>query len=109
VLYGYSLLDEPFKTLKLRIQVRGNQIQSAFPAWKQPATGNNGKPYFHSHSINFNLPEPTILHKQFARVWGPVFSNNQFSMLELLKLTPEFILRRPRRPRNAVTRLVLTR
>lgn len=97
VLYGYSLLDEPFKTIKLRIQVRGNQIQSAFPAWEQPATGNNGKPYSHSHSINFHISGSTVLHERYARAWGPVFPNNQFSMLELLKLTPEFVLRRPRR------------
>ena len=31
VLYGYALLDEPLKSMKLRIQVRGNQIQSALP------------------------------------------------------------------------------
>lgn len=97
VLYGYALLDDPIKTIKLRIQVRGNQIQSAFPAWEQPATGNNGKPYSHWHSINFNIAESTVLHERYARVWGAVFPQDQFRMQELLKLTPEFILRRPRR------------
>lgn len=99
VLYGYALLDEPVKAIKLRIQVRGNQIQSAFPAWDQPATGNNGKPYSHSHSINFHIAESTVLHERYATAWGPVFPQNQFSMLELLKLTPEFVLRRSRRNR----------
>jgi len=97
VLYGYALLDDPFKTMKLRIQVRGNQIQSAFPAWEQPATGNNGKPYSHSHSINFNIAGSTVKHEQYATAWGPVFPENHFSMRELLNLTPAFILRRPRR------------
>lgn len=97
VLYGYALLDEPLKTIKLRIQVRGTQIESAFPAWEQPATGNNGKPYSHSHSINFNISGSTVLHERYQRVWGPVFPKSQFSMQELLKLTPEFVLRRPRR------------
>jgi hypothetical protein len=97
VLYGYALLDEPFKTIKLRIQVRDSQIQSAFPAWEQPATGNNGKPYSHSHSINFNIAASTVLHDRYAKAWGPVFTKNQFSMEALLRLSPEVVLRRPRR------------
>jgi hypothetical protein len=97
VLYGYALLDDPFKTMKLRIQIWGSQIQSAFPAWEQPATGNNGKPYSHSHSINFNIAGSTVYHERYASVWGPVFPANHFSMPELLNLTPAFILRRPRR------------
>lgn len=97
VLYGYAFLDDPLKTIKLRIQVRGNQIQSAFPAWEQPATGNNGKPYSHWHSVNFSIARSTVLHERYTRVWGAVFPKNQFSMVELLKLTPEFVLKRPRR------------
>ncbi|MBP6107819.1 MAG: hypothetical protein KA506_15090 [Steroidobacteraceae bacterium] len=97
VLYGYALLDEPLKTIKLRIQVRGNQIQSAFPAWEQPATGNNGKPYSHWHSVNFNIAQSTVFHERYAKSWGAVFPQDQFSMVELLKLTPEFVLKRPSR------------
>lgn len=65
VLYGYARLSDPLKTIKLRIQVRGNQIQSAFPAWEQPSTGNNGKPYSHWHSINFNLAESTVYNGRY--------------------------------------------
>ena len=97
VLYGYALLDDPLKAMKLRIQLRGNQIQSAFPAWEQPLTGNNGKPYSHSHSINFNIAVSTVLYERYAKAWGPVFRNDDFSMSELLDLTPAFILCRPRR------------
>lgn len=97
VLYGYALLDDPLKAMKLRIQVRGNQIQSAFPAWEQPASGNNGKPYSHSHSINFAVAVSTVHHERYNKPWGPVFSANRFSMSKLLNLTPPFILSRPRR------------
>jgi hypothetical protein len=97
VLFGYALIDTPLKSLKVRIQVRGNQIQSAFPAWEQPATGNNGKPYSHAHSINFNIAASTIFHERYAEAWGPVFPDNCFSLQELMKLTPAFILNRPRR------------
>jgi len=97
VLYGYALIDNPLKAMKLRIQLRGNQIQSAFPAWEQPATGNNGKPYSHWHSINFNIAVSIVYHERYASAWGPVFPANRFSMSGLLNLTPAFILRRPRR------------
>ncbi|MES9816126.1 MAG: hypothetical protein ABW155_05720 [Candidatus Thiodiazotropha sp.] len=97
VLYGYTLLDEPLKTIKLRIQVRGKQIKSAFPAWEQPATGNNGKPYSHWHAVNFSIARSTVLHERYEARWGAVFPQDQFSMIELLKLTPGFVLKRPRR------------
>lgn len=97
VLYGYALIDDPFKAMKLRIQLRGNQILSAFPAWEQPATGNNGKPYSHWHSINFNIAVSIVHHERYAKAWGPVFPENRFSMSKLLSLTPPFILCRPRR------------
>ncbi|QVI85919.1 hypothetical protein [Pseudomonas viridiflava] len=97
VLYGYALIDDTFKAMKLRIQLRGNQIQSAFPAWDQPATGNNGKPYSHGHSINFNVAGSIVNCKKYSKVWGAVFPDDTFSEAELLKLTPAFILQRPRR------------
>lgn len=60
VLYGYAATSDPFTAIKVRIQVRGSQILSAFPAWDQPATGNNGKPYSHVHSIGFLIAESTL-------------------------------------------------
>ncbi|WP_053160414.1 hypothetical protein [Pseudomonas protegens] len=97
VLYGYALIDDIIKAMKLRIQLRGNQIQSAFPAWEQPATGNNGKPYSHGHSINFNIAGSVVNCEKYSTVWGAVFPENTFSETELLKLTPAFVLQRPRR------------
>ncbi|MFX5046208.1 hypothetical protein ABTC39_20590, partial [Acinetobacter baumannii] len=52
-----------------------------------------------SHSINFHISESTVLHERYATTWGSVFPQSQFSILELLKLTPEFVLRRSRRDR----------
>lgn len=97
VLYGYARLNDPLKAMKLRIQIRGNQIQSAFPAWEQPATGNNGKPYSHLHSINFNIAGSTVYHERYLKSWGPVFPEGHLCLSKLLSLTPTFILHRPRR------------
>lgn len=59
-LIGYALCSDPMTAMRIVIQVRGKEIQSAFPAWTQPATGNNGKPYTHSDSIGFNFAESTV-------------------------------------------------
>lgn len=97
VLYGYAILDDPLKTMKLRIQLRGNQIQSAFPAWEQPATGNNGKPYSHLHSINFNIADSTVYHEKYTKAWGILFQEGFPSLDKLVDITPAFILNRSRR------------
>lgn len=59
-LIGYALRSDPMTAMRIVIQVRGKQIQSAFPAWTQPSTGNNGKPYTHSDSIGFNIAASTV-------------------------------------------------
>lgn len=50
---GYINKDNPLKTIKLEILYRGNQINSVYPAWTQPNTGNNGKPFSHYENIGF--------------------------------------------------------
>lgn len=97
VIYGYALLEDPLRTIKLRIQIRNNQIQSAFPSWEQPSTGNNGKPYSHANSINFNIAESTVNHNKYTKAWGHVFQKGYFCLDALLHFTPGFILCRPRR------------
>ncbi|MDR7298252.1 hypothetical protein J2X16_003615 [Pelomonas aquatica] len=97
VLYGYTAVDDPFTAMLLRIQVRGNQIMSAFPAWDQPLTGNNGKPYSHVHSISFQIAESVVDCTTFERAYGPVFPDQRFDLGALLATTPEFIKTRRRR------------
>jgi hypothetical protein len=103
VLYGYAATDDPFTAIKVRIQVRGNQILSAFPAWDQPATGNNGKPYSHVHSISFLIAESTLDHEIANIPYGPVFPGNVFDLEVLVERTPEFIkARQLRNPSDRV-------
>lgn len=94
VLYGYASIDDPVAASKVRIQVRGDQIMSAFPAWEQPMTGNNGKAYSHEHSINFQIAESTLDYKKFDVPFGPVFLDNKFSLATLMERTPVFIMER---------------
>jgi hypothetical protein len=97
VLYGYANVHEPLGAIKLRIQLQGDQIKSAFPAWEQPRTGNNGKPYSHEHSISFQIAASTLEANNYAEEFGPVFPERRFSMQALVMQTPPFIQARPRR------------
>jgi len=60
LLIGYFNKSDIFKSIKIRIQIRGNEILSAFPTWGQPMTGNNGKPFSHIDSINTIISSSTI-------------------------------------------------
>lgn len=91
VLYGYAAVDDPFTAIKIRVQVRGNQILSAFPSWEQPRTGNNGKPYSPEHSIGFQIAESTLDHKMFQSHYGPVFKEDVLDLNALVERTPSFI------------------
>lgn len=102
VIYGYAATDHPLTAIKIRIQLRGNQIHSAFPAWDQPRTGNNGKAYSHEHSISFAISESSLDAEKFYEPYGPVFANKKFDLEELLERTPEFI--KKRKPRNPAER-----
>lgn len=57
---GYALLDDPLTALKVRVQVTDKVINSAFPTWGQPSTGNNGKPYDHFDSISFLIAQSMV-------------------------------------------------
>ncbi len=56
---GYINKDEPLSKMKVVIQYRGKEIKSVFPAWTQPNTGNNGKPYSHYENIGFVIAQST--------------------------------------------------
>jgi len=91
VLYGYANVNDPFTAIKIRIQVRGDQILSAFPSWEQPHTGNNGKPYSPEHSIGFQFAESTLDHEKLKGLYGPVFKEDALDFNALIDRTPDFI------------------
>jgi hypothetical protein len=97
VVYGYANVHEPLRAIKLRIQLEGHQIKSAFPAWEQPSTGNNGKPYSHESSISYLIAASTVESSRFRLVYGPAFRGSTFNMQGLIAETPPFVLTRSRR------------
>lgn len=102
ILIGYSLMTHPFTGLKIRIQCIDNKINSAFPTWEQPMTGNTGKAFSHSDTINFIISSSTEYfddeeNNEFVE------SNVYFHELGITSVmlnTPSFLLRRPVLPTN---------
>lgn len=105
VIFGYANVHDPLKAIKLRIQLDGNQIKSAFPAWEQPFTGNNGKPYSHEHTIFFQIAASTLQWEKFQVVYGPAFPGDRFDWRGLVMQTPVFIQARPLRDRTVAVDL----
>ncbi len=64
LIIGYYNKNELFKCIKIRIQIKGKEILSAFPTWSQPMTGNNGKPFSHIDSINTIISSSCLYNKE---------------------------------------------
>lgn len=97
VIFGYARVHAPFEAIKVRIQLDGNQIKSAFPAWDQPRTGNNGKPYSHEHSISFQIAASTVGGADYMDTYGTVFKSGTLDIRTLVSMTPTFIRTRAKR------------
>lgn len=94
---GYTKSDDPFKVLKIRIQIRGTEILSAFPTWGQPMTGNEGKPYSPTEGLRLIVAASTRFPElDLIRYNNLLASFNKAKLQDLLAKTPHFILSRPR-------------
>lgn len=96
---GYALLDDPLTALKVRVQLTGTQINSAFPTWGQPATGNNGKPFSHADSVGFALAESTVFFNDksdfLEQNSQSAFGDTVETLATLRALTPSLFSMRP--------------
>ena len=94
LIFGYARVDKPLEAIRLRLQLHGNEIRSAFPSWDQPLTGNNGKAYSHEHSIAFQIAASTVGHEQICPPDSAVFAGGNFDLDTLVSITPAFLLTR---------------
>jgi hypothetical protein len=107
-LIGYALCADPMTAMRIVIQVRGKDIQSAFPAWTQPSTGNNGKPYTHSDSIGFNIAASTVYFdddRTNQLVKSSTIFNHDVGLDSILYRTPKVFLCREC-PKNDEDRII---
>ena len=101
ILIGYALLKHPFTALKVRIQFRGTEINSAFPTWDQPMTGNNGKAYSHFDSSSFIMSLSTEFFDDNEKLYVPpdseIYIHSEGSN-SIVENTLKFIIERPALP-----------
>lgn len=94
--FGYALINDRFKAMKIQISLRENKIMSAFPSWAQPLTGNTGKPFSHIDTIGFFLAESTKFFDDRHAIYEPpntIFST-KIDVNVAKQVTPSFILKR---------------
>ncbi|HCA3880602.1 TPA: EndoU domain-containing protein [Salmonella enterica] len=93
---GYANTDDILKTIRITIQHTNGQINSAFPSWTQPNTGNNGKSYSHYDSIGYVISWSSV---KFSTDTGNVVlqlckPDTEQEMFSLLENTPSLFLER---------------
>ncbi len=91
---GYALNDDPLKTMRVCILHRNGEINSIFPSWTQPCTGNNGKPYSHFDSIGHIISESTLYFDSKHRLKTPPETSllgEDIVLSNLPYYTPKFI------------------
>lgn len=94
---GYSYNEDPLKTMRICVLHRNGKINSAYPSWTQPCTGNNGKPYSHFDSIGHVIAESTLFFDSSHKISAPPDTKllgDSYSIHELINTTPDFILNR---------------
>ncbi len=57
---GYAKIDDPLKIMRVVIMFRDNKINSVFPSWTQPNTGNNGKAFSQFENIGYVINAATV-------------------------------------------------
>lgn len=99
IIYGYALRSHPSTVIRVRIQLHGKNIASAFPSWGQPIIGNVGKPYSQIDAIGYEMSRSTEFFNQQARLFSHPDSNvydDAIGVVSIQDNTPQFILERER-------------
>ena len=99
IIYGYALRSHPSTAMRVRIQLHGKNIASAFPSWGQPIIGNVGKAYSQIDAIGFEMAGSTEFFNQKDRIYTAPESNvynHAVGLASMQDNTPQFILERER-------------
>ncbi len=96
IVVGYTCTNDILKTIRLTIQHSNGQINSAFPSWTQPNTGNNGKSYSHYDSIGHVISWSTVKFSRDPQIirLHEINTDKQLDGYNLLKITPRLFLER---------------
>ncbi|WP_338628393.1 hypothetical protein [Yersinia intermedia] len=91
----YYKLDEPLKCLRISVLYRNSEINSFYPTWSQPNTGNNGKPFSFFDNIGHVNSESTWINDDEQFNMAEVGLLSELSdFLDLPDITPKLFLDR---------------
>lgn len=95
-LIGYINISDPLKTMRVSILYRNGEINSAFPTWTQPNTGNNGKPFSYFDNIGHVISGSTVFFEDDQSI--DAFKSSMFSenpeIEDIHRITPTIFLKR---------------
>jgi hypothetical protein len=91
----YYKLDEPLKCLRVSVLHRNGEINSFYPTWSQPNTGNNGKPFsFFDNIGHVNSSSTLIGNETRLNIFDIGVFSKLSSLLDLPSITPSVFLER---------------
>ena len=98
----YYKLEEPLECLRISVLYRNGEINSFFPTWSQPNTGNNGKPFSFFDNIGHVVSESTLIDPaERFNVASIGLCSSLSEFLDLPSLTPNIFTER----KNDITNL----
>ncbi|WP_455851702.1 hypothetical protein [Pantoea endophytica] len=91
----YYKLNEPLKCMRISVLYRNGEINSFYPTWSQPNTGNNGKPFSFFDNIGHVSSESSLVgnNKELNLTSIGLFSKLE-SFLDFPNITPRLFLDR---------------
>lgn len=92
-LVGYLNVNEVLKTLRVVVLHRDGVINSIYPSWSQPNTGNNGKPFSYFDNIGHVIAYSTELYEKNHSVSAGGLIGCR-TIDDVCELTPSVLLNR---------------
>ncbi|HDG1706627.1 TPA: hypothetical protein PFE08_004322, partial [Kluyvera ascorbata] len=91
----YYKLDEPFNCMRIAVLYRDGEINSFYPTWAQPNTGNNGKPFSFFDNIGHVISESSMVNESLRLNVADVGMFSYLSTLaDIQDITPELFISR---------------
>lgn len=91
----YYKLDEPFNCMRIAVLYRDGEINSFYPTWTQPNTGNNGKPFSFFDNIGHVISESSMVNESLRLNVADVGMFSYLSTLaDIQDITPELFISR---------------
>jgi hypothetical protein len=91
----YYKLDEPLNCMRIAVLYRNGEINSFYPTWSQPNTGNNGKPFSFFDNLGHVISASSFFNdSEVIDITNVGLFSNLSTLEEIQDVTPELFLTR---------------